>query len=294
MFQRLKKHIGIILELGKVRITSFVAVSTSVGYILHSGKFEWTLLFIVIGVFLLACGSSSLNHYQERILDAQMERTKGRPIPSGRVSSFYAVVVSFLLVVFGLAIIYFSSNLTALILGFIALIWYNVIYTPLKKRFALAVVPGSVIGALPPMIGWTASGGDVFDMKILSLALFFFIWQIPHFWLLLLLHGKDYEKAGFPTLTKMFNNLQLGRITFIWIAALVTSCLLIPFFNVSSSFYALVTLFLLGVWLMWKTKGILSNYFERIIFRKAFLSINLYVLAVVLIISIDKLFLKKL
>ncbi|MFA5804258.1 MAG: UbiA family prenyltransferase, partial [Melioribacteraceae bacterium] len=117
MFQRLKKHIGIILELGKVRITSFVAVSTSVGYILHSGKFEWTLLFIVIGVFLLACGSSSLNHYQERILDAQMERTKGRPIPSGRVSSFYAVVVSFLLVVFGLAIIYFSSNLTALILG---------------------------------------------------------------------------------------------------------------------------------------------------------------------------------
>jgi len=294
LFNQLKKHIGIILELGKVKITFFVAVSTSVGYILHSGKFEWAMLFIVIGVFILACGSSALNHYQERILDAQMERTKGRPIPSGRVTPFYAVVVSFLLVVFGLAVIYFSSNITALILGFIALIWYNLIYTPLKKRFALAVVPGSVIGALPPMIGWAASGGDVFDMKILSLALFFFIWQIPHFWLLLLLHGKDYEKAGFPTLTKIFNDLQLGRITFIWIAALATSCLLIPFFNVSSSFYALITLFLLGVWLMWKTKGILSGYLERIIFRKAFLSINLYVLAVVLIISIDKLFLKEL
>ncbi len=294
MFQHLKKHIGIILELGKVKITFFVAVSTSVGYILHSGKFELTMLFIVIGVFILACGSSALNHYQERILDSQMDRTKGRPIPSGRVTSLYALVVSFLLVMFGLAVIYFSSNVTALILGFIALIWYNLIYTPLKKRFALAVVPGSVIGALPPMIGWAASGGNIFDMKILSLALFFFIWQIPHFWLLLLLHGKDYEKAGFPTLTKIFNDLQLGRITFIWIAALATSCLLIPFFNLSSSFYALITLFLLGVWLMWKTKGILSNYLERIIFRKAFLSINLYVLAVVLIISIDKLFLKEL
>ena len=292
MFQQLKKHIGIILELGKVKITSFVAVSTSVGYILNSGKFEWALLFVVIGVFLLACGSSALNHYQERILDAQMDRTKGRPIPSGRITSFYALVVSFSLVIIGLAIIYFSSNITSLSLGLLALIWYNIIYTPLKKRFALAVVPGSVIGALPPMIGWTASGGNVFDMKILSLALFFFIWQIPHFWLLLLLHSKDYEKAGFPTLTRIFNQLQLGRITFIWIAALVTSCLLIPFFNVSSSFYVIVILFLLGVWLMWKTKGILSDYLERIIFRKAFLSINLYVLAVVLIISIDKLFLK--
>jgi len=178
LFQQLKKHIGIILELGKVKITFFVAISTSVGYILNSGKFEWTMLLIVVGVFLLACGSSALNHYQERDLDSQMERTKGRPIPSGRVTSFYAIVVSILLVVVGLAVIYFSSNITALILGFIALIWYNVIYTPLKKRFAFAVVPGSVIGALPPMIGWAASGGDVFDMKILSLALFFFIWQI--------------------------------------------------------------------------------------------------------------------
>ena len=294
MFKQLKEHIGIILELGKVKITFFVAVSTSVGYILYSGKFEWTMLLVVIGVFLLACGSSSINHYQERFLDAQMERTKGRPIPSGRIKPLYAFVVAFILSVSGLATIYFSSNVNAALLGIVALIWYNIIYTPLKKRFALAVVPGSVIGALPPMIGWAASGGDVFDMKILSLALFFFIWQIPHFWLLLLLHSKDYEKAGFPTLTKIFNNLQLGRITFVWIAALVTSCLLIPFFNVSSSFYALAALFLMGIWLMWETRGILSNYLERIIFRKAFLSINLYVLAVVLIISIDKLFLKEL
>ena len=292
MFKQLKKHIGIILELGKVKITFFVAISTSVGYILNSGMFEWTMLFVAVGVFLLACGSSALNHYQERDFDTQMERTKGRPIPSGRVTSFYAIVVSSFLVIFGSAVIYFSSNFTALILGLIALIWYNVIYTPLKRRYAFAVVPGSVIGALPPMIGWTASGGNVFDMKILSLALFFFIWQIPHFWLLLLLHAKDYEKAGFPTLTKIFNDLQIGRITFIWIAALVTSCLLIPLFNISLSFYAIVILFLLGVWLMWKTKGILSNYLERIIFRKAFLSINLYVLAVVLIISIDKIFFK--
>ena len=292
MFQKLKKHTGIILELGKVKITFVVAISTSVGYLLNAGKFEWTMFFVVIGVFLLACGSSALNHYQEKDLDAKMERTKGRPIPSGRVTSFYAIVVSSLLVVVGLTIIYFSSNLTALILGIIALLWYNLIYTPLKKWYAFAVVPGSVIGAIPPMIGWAASGGNVFDIKILSLAMFFFIWQIPHFWLLLLLHGKDYERAGFPTLTKIFNDLQLGRITFIWIASLVTSCMLIPIFNSAISFYSLLVLFILGVLLMWETKGILSNYIERIIFRKAFLRINFYVLAVVVIISIDKLLLQ--
>lgn len=285
----MKKHIAIILELGKVRITFFVAISTSVGYLFHSGYFDVTMILTVIGVFLLACGSSAINHYQERVSDALMDRTKNRPLPSGRISEGYAMTVSISLVVVGLGIIYFSSNFTALILGVIALIWYNVIYTPLKKKYALAVVPGSVIGALPPMIGWVASGGYVFDMEIIALAFFFFIWQIPHFWLLLLIHGKDYEKAGFPTLTKIFSDSQLGRITFVWIAALSTSCLLIPFFNLSSSLYTVVVMLFLGAWLLLKTRGILSDYLERIIFRNAFMAINLYVLAIVLVISLDKL-----
>jgi heme o synthase len=292
LLELLKKHIAIILELGKVRITFFVAFSTSVGYLFHSGKIEPGLFLCVIGVFLLSCGSSSINHYQERFSDAMMERTKGRPIPSGRISEHYALIVSVTLVVIGLGIIYFSSNATAFLLGVTALVWYNIIYTPLKRKYALAVVPGSVIGALPPMIGWVASGGSVFDKEILALAFFFFIWQIPHFWLLLLIHTKDYEKAGFPTLTKIFNDFQLGRITFVWIAALATSCLLIPFLSFSSSIYSMIMMFILGAWLLWETKSILSNYLERLIFRKAFLRINLYVLAVVIIISLDKLFFK--
>lgn len=289
MFNRFQKNIGIILELGKVKITFFVAISTSVGYLFHSGHFDMTMLLTLLGVFILACGSSAINHYQERITDALMDRTKGRPIPSGRISDKYAITVSIILVVLGLGIIYFYSNVIALILGAVALIWYNVIYTPLKKKYALAVVPGSVIGALPPMIGWVASGGYLFDMEIIALAFFFFIWQIPHFWLLLLIHGNDYDKAGFPTLTKIFSDSQLGRITFVWIAALSTSCLLIPLFNYSSSLYAVAAMVFLGAWLLMKTHRIISDYFERIIFRNAFMSINLYVLAIVLVISLDKL-----
>jgi len=217
----IKKYLDIFLELGKVRITFFVAISTSVGFLLYSGNINVGMILPTLGVFLLACGSSALNHYQEKDKDALMDRTKGRPIPSGRISPNGALVYAFVLIVISSLIIFYSANLTALVLGWINLIWYNIIYTPLKRINSLAVIPGSIIGALPPVIGWTAAGGYLYDPKILAVALFFFIWQIPHFWLLLMIYGKDYEKAGFPTLTKIFNNRQLSRITFIWIAALV-------------------------------------------------------------------------
>ena len=287
----IKIHFDLMLELGKVRITSFVAVSTSVGYLLYTGRLEWRMIFPVFAVFLLASGSSSLNHFQERNLDSMMDRTKGRPIPSGRATPFYAVTVSIVLALMGSVLLLFSANLISMLLGLLALIWYNAVYTPLKKRYALAVVPGSVIGAIPPVIGWVAAGGAPTDMKIISLALFFFIWQIPHFWLLLLLYSKDYEKAGFPTLTRIFSNGQLGRITYVWMAALAASCMLIPVFNFSYSIVSVVVMLLLGVWLMIDSRKILSGYLEKMSFRRAFVRINLYVLAVVIILSIDKLFL---
>ena len=287
----LKKYFDILFELGKVRITFFVAITTSVGYLLYLGELSTNIILPTIGVFLLACGSSSLNHFQEKDKDALMDRTKGRPIPSGRISPNGALVYAFTLIVISSLIIFYSSNLTALILGWINLFWYNVIYTPLKRINSLAVIPGSIIGALPPVIGWTAAGGALLDPKILAVALFFFIWQIPHFWLLLMIYGKDYEKAGFPTLTKIFSNRQLSRITFTWIAALATSCLLIPLFDVSRNIISIVLIIVLGLILVFKTKNILTNYIEKIIFKKAFLQINLYVLAIVLILSLEKLLL---
>lgn len=285
----LKKHIKIFIELCKVRITFFVAVSTSVGYIIYSGKITWEMWIVAFGVFLLASGSSSMNEYQERDYDARMERTKNRPIPAGVISPNYALLLSIVLLVSGFAIIYFVSNVAALLLGILAFIWYNLIYTPLKRKYVMAVVPGSLIGAIPPVIGWAAAGGSPFDLHILAVALFFFIWQIPHFWLLLLIYGNDYASAGFPTLTKIFSNGQLSRITFIWIVALSVSGLLIPVFNVSSSIFSLLAMIMCGFWLLLETKAILSRYLEKINFRKAFISVNLYVLAVILIISFDKL-----
>ncbi len=291
MLEYIKKYWAIPLELGKVRITSFVSLTTSLGYILFTGKIDLGIVLPTFGVFLLASGASCINHLQEQKFDAAMDRTKGRPLPSGRIDSLSTLLLGINVLLFGSLILYYSSNLESLMLGWLAVLWYNAFYTPLKRKFALAVVPGALIGAIPPVIGWAAAGGNPLDTKILIVALFFFIWQVPHFWLLLLLHGKDYEQAGFPTLTRLFSSLQVSRITFVWIAALAFSCVLIPLANISSQPFTPVLLFLLALWLIFESRGILSSYLEKIIFRKAFIRINIFVLLVVLLISIDKLLL---
>ncbi len=288
---KLLKYLNLFSELGKVRITFFVAFSTSVGYIMAAGVVSWHMIFPALGIFILATGSSALNHYQERDLDALMERTKNRPIPSGKVSPDSVLTLSLFLFMLGSLVLLLSANALAMSLGWVAFIWYNLIYTPLKRKYALAVVPGSVIGALPPIIGWVAAGGNPLDPEIIALALFFFIWQIPHFWLLLLLYGKDYDKAGFPTLTKIFSIKQITRLTFTWIVALSTSCILIPFFGVSKNLITAIILILLGVWLCYSSAKLLFNYYEKKSFRKAFININFYVLAVVILLSVDKLIL---
>ncbi len=277
------------MELGKVRITFFVAISTSVGYILQSGKLEPTILFVSLGVFVLAAASSALNHFQERHFDALMERTKSRPIPSGRISSDKVLVISLLLLIAGSTILLLTTNKTSLILGWVAFIWYNLIYTPLKRRYAMAVVPGSVIGALPPVIGWTAAGGSLFDPQVAALALFFFIWQIPHFWLLLLIYGKDYSGAGFPVLTDKYSIDQIARMTFTWIAGLSTSCILIPFFGVSQNVITTLLLLIIGATLVIYSKKILKSLSGISLYRKAFVYVNLYVLAVISILTLDAL-----
>ena len=289
MINFIKKYSLVLLELGKVRITMFVALSTSFGYILNSGRMEWGMIIPTIGVFLLASGSSCINHIQEMKSDALMDRTKGRPLPSGRVDLVTSILIAANLTIGGALILYYGSNLTAMNLGWLAVLWYNGFYTPLKRKYAMAVVPGALIGAIPPMIGWVASGGSLLDFRILLVAFFFFIWQIPHFWLLVLIHNKDYEKAGFPTLTKIYSSLQISRITFVWIAALAVSCIAIPMMNNSTHPYTVALLMALGVWLVWSTKDILSTYLEKMIFRKAFIRINIYVLIVLILISLDKL-----
>lgn len=286
----MKSKFKILAEVTKLRITIFVTITTMFGYIAVTNSIDTKILLPTIGILLLACGSAALNHFQERKTDAMMDRTKNRPIPSGKISASSVLTLSLSLILLGSVLIFMGSGWLALSFGLLNLIWYNGVYTPLKRISPLAIIPGSLVGAIPPIVGWVAGGGYLFDPQIILISFFFFIWQIPHFWLLLMVLDKDYQKAGFPTLTQIFNRQQLGRITFIWIIATAVTGLLIPLFQISQNEFINYSLFVAALWLAFKSINLLQQTQETSAFKFAFRSINYFALFVVIVVSIDKLF----
>jgi protoheme IX farnesyltransferase len=241
-------------------------------------------------VFLLACGAAALNQVEEAAIDARMSRTRGRPIPSGRISREWALFVVLLLVGAGATLLASveGRRLEVLALGGLALVWYNGIYILLKRVTAFAVVPGSLVGAIPPAIGWAAAGGHPLDPRILEVAGFFFLWQIPHFWLLLFLFGRDYEEAGLPTLSGRVSPAQFGRITFAWIVAAAAAGIAVGVrARLAPPWILLVTVATL--WLVLASVAVLRRPEDRAVARRLFLKINGYAFAVMLALSGDAL-----
>ena len=215
------------LELLKLRITVASTVTTFVGYVMARGRVDLPLVSVLAGIMLQACGAAALNQVQDAVVDAKMPRTAGRPIPSGRVSRLAALVYALLLLAAGSALLWTVSS-TAALMGLAAAVVYNGIYTPLKRVTPFAALPGSFIGALPPVVGWVAAGGYLSDPTMHLVAFFFFLWQIPHFWLLLLFYEKDYADGGMPSMFDRFDRRQIVRLTFLWLAAVCVAALMIP------------------------------------------------------------------
>lgn len=220
--------IASVARLCKIRVSALAGASAVTGHILARDGVSAGVAAPTLCLFLVACGASALNQIQERKTDSAMSRTKGRPIPSGEMSAGGATAVSLALLAVGLLGLILCSNLVAAALAAAAVIWYNGAYTYLKRVTSFAAVPGGVVGAIPPAVGWSAAGGSVFSPEIVALMVFMFIWQVPHFWLLLLRHNEDYERAGLPAVTKVFSSDQLGRIVLVWILAAAVCPLMIP------------------------------------------------------------------
>lgn len=285
----MRDTLRMVLELTKFRIAVLATMSTAAGYILAAETVDLRLLFVLIGTILLGMGSLALNQYQERHIDARMERTRNRPLASGRMAPADALAVSLAFLVMGLAILWgYGGNVTAG-LGVVCVVWYNAIYTPLKRVTAFAVIPGSVIGAIPPVMGWSAAGGHLLDPTIHAIALFFFIWQVPHFWLLLHKYGPQYERAHLGSLTAVFSEDQLRRLTFVWIMATAVSCLMLPFFGAVTFYTTSILLLVLAVWLAVMAARLLRKSSGDGVYRSIFMSINLYALLVIVVLSADRL-----
>jgi len=287
--ERSSHWFNILLELSKFRIALFVSLSAFTGFILASGSLSFDFILPTIAVFILASGSAALNHYQEREFDCMMKRTRRRPVPSKRITASATLAMSVGLILIGLLGLYLSSNILAMLLGLITVVWYNAVYTPLKRTTPLAVIPGALIGALPPAIGWTAAGGKILDPFLLIIVLFFFIWQIPHFWLLLLKFGEEYEEAGYPTLTSRYTNKQIAKFTFFWIIATVLISMIIPVLGIDSSLFLYLGLFLCAVWLLLVSRKLLAFNNDTVLLKNTFININTYILLVMCLLTIDRL-----
>lgn len=282
-------RLKIFFDLIKLKITAAVSFTTAVGYLLAAEKIALDVFIPILGIFLLSSGSSALNELQERKIDGLMLRTQDRPLPANRIQTRTAIFIILILVLAGILVLYFGANPLATLLGVFALIWYNGVYTPLKRRTAFAAVPGAVIGAIPPMIGWVAGGGYIFDPQIILIASFFFVWQVPHFWLLLLMSGDDYERAGLPSLSRIFSTPQIQRIIFIWMLTTAIASLVIINFGAVQFVIVKISLVILAIGLSWQAVKLLHDQGKSLPFKYAFISINVFAFSVMVFLSIDKL-----
>ena len=276
------------MELGKVRISLPIALSAYTGYALNTGRLDEKALILMAGVFLMSCSSGAINHIQEYKTDALMPRTKNRPIPSGKISLTGAVWFALSFFLTGGFILAAAFPILVFLTSFLTLISYNAIYTPLKKVTAFAVVPGSLVGALPPYIGWFAGGGNWNDHQIFWVGLFFFIGQIPHFWLLLLMFGKEYELAGFPSLYKIFNDNQIKRLSYTWILATVATAIVVAIVILKGSIVLFFLLFYIFYVLFSLTGSIILKNDLKV--RPAFFKLNILYLLMMVILILDSLY----
>lgn len=214
------------VELAKPRITTLVVITAAVGYAVGPGAFDPSVFAaLVLGTALVSAGSSALNQVWERAQDAMMERTRNRPIPSGRIAPADGRAFGLLLCASGLALLTAANPLSAL-LGLAAAASYVLVYTPLKRRSSLCTVVGAVPGALPPMMGWVACRGTL-DAGAWSLFGLMFLWQLPHFLAIGWIYREDYARAGFPMLTVVDpDGTSTGRQMVLYVAALLPVTLL--------------------------------------------------------------------
>jgi protoheme IX farnesyltransferase len=281
------------MHLSKIRIGAAITVTAAFGYMMATGSLGLEMVLPLLGTLILATGASALNQYQEYDYDKLMPRTMNRPIPRGDLSPRTVLFFALFTILAGLGILALSpyGEGWPLVLGMLSVVSYNAVYTPLKRKTALAIVPGSIVGALPPAIGYTAGGGDPFAMDILYVGFFLFIWQIPHFWMLLLKYDKEYQSAGFPVLTEKVSKDQLFVMIFIWTLSLVGLGLVMPIFGLGLTLPAFIFNVSISIWMVVKSIGYFKTGVEKVDGKKWFLSLNIYVILLLFAMAMERVYL---
>lgn len=259
-------------------------------YLLATDEVNSDLGITFFAIFLLALGVCALNQFQERHLDALMPRTQNRPLVTGKISEKEALGIIVSLIGLSTLTIYSVLGYQGVLLFGLVVVLYNGIYTPMKKVSPYAVFPGALLGVIPPVLCWMTAGGNLLDPSFLALAWFYFIWQMPHFWLLVLVYHEDYKKANFPTMVEVLGGEALARITYIWILFTIISALMaVSFFMPQSSIILGLVLFH-SIFMLYKGMVLLykDTWKNKRLCRKTFMQLNLYTLAVIGFLVLDK------
>jgi protoheme IX farnesyltransferase len=240
------------VALTKPRLNVLVVATSAAGYYLGAaGRLDPVAMAeAVAGTALVAGGAAALNQVYERDTDALMRRTRLRPLPDGRVATLDASLFGLALAGTGLAILGARTNVLAAGLALATLVTYLLVYTPMKRRSPAATLVGAVPGALPPLIGWTASHGSL-SAGGAALFAIVFLWQVPHFMAIAWLYRDDYAKAGFPMLPVIDpEGRRAGRQAVVYAALLVPVSIVPGLVGVSGTLYLAFAL-TSGMVLLW-------------------------------------------
>jgi len=249
-------------KLIKLRLTLTVVFSASVSFLIGSkvqGDTIWiNWLILTVGGFLVTSSANGFNEIIEKDFDKLMTRTMDRPIPSGRMNTGQALVLSIFMGIAGTLILVKLNFLTG-VLSVFSIFFYAFIYTPMKRISPIAVFVGAIPGALPPLIGYFAA----FDNPSISwipLILFIiqFVWQFPHFWAIAWVLDEDYKKAGFKLLPTKYRDRPSATITLISTLLLIPVGLMPVFYNFGGYIYGAVSI-IGGLYFSWQAIRLFNN-----------------------------------
>lgn len=242
-------------EITKAGLAISVVFSSIAGYLLgvvdYTDLKVTTLLMLAVGGYCMVGASNAFNQVIEKELDALMDRTKNRPVASGRMAPNHALFIASLLTIVGLILLYLINPKSAMF-GAISIFLYTSLYTPLKTVTPLSVFVGAFPGAIPFMLGWVAATNH-FGIEAGTLFLIQFFWQFPHFWAIGWFLYEDYEKAGFYMLPTGKKDASTALQTILYSVWLLLASLL-PCLGYTGRLFispiAASIVFLLGVWMI--------------------------------------------
>ncbi len=275
-------------ELAKAKIGLMVLFTVAVGYTL-AGHGTWELvpfLHASVGVLLAVISSSSLNQYIERFTDAKMERTQNRPLPSGRLSGFEVLLIGLLTSVVSFVYLYTTVNPLTAWLTLLTTVMYAGMYTPLKRYTAFCTVVGAVPGAMPPVLGWAATGTPL-SLTTLSLFAIIFVWQFPHFLAIAWMYHGQYKNADLKMLPADGRSKVVGSIALAYAVVLIPVSLLPMHFGYAGDLYGLFAV-LLGTYYAYYSLMFFKDE-TRTTARRLLMASFVYLPSVLLVLTIDHL-----